>query len=120
MTTPLDIARRAQEIFHRNSETLIAGFLIRNPDICPEDVELVFQQVGGSLRFSIEPKELYVPPEDNYMPDIGADQGDLDVAHRMSYSEGWNDCRQEMIDFLDAKLAAADDRHTLKEFTDEL
>lgn len=117
MTTPLDIARRAQEIFHRNSETLIAGFLIRNPDICPEDVELVFQQVGGSLRFSIEPKELYVPaekPESTYRGDVFEN----DTAE--AFVRGWNACRQEMIDHLDAKLAAADDRHTLKEFTDEL
>lgn len=109
MTTPLDIARRAQEIFHRNSETLVAGFLIRNPDICPEDVELVFQQVGGSLRFSIEPKELYVPG-------VARPGSDTDAA----YIEGWNACRQEMINLINAKLAAADDRHTLKEFTDEL
>ena len=108
MTTPLDIALKAQKIFHQNTETLIAGFLIRNPGVRPEDVTLVFQQVGGNLRFSVEVKELYVPDPITHGSDTDA-----------AYVEGWNACRQDMIDTLQAKWAQAD-VHPLKEFTDGL
>lgn len=86
-TTLLDAVFKAKEIFHRNSDTLIAGFLVRHPDVDPADVELVFTPgTDGSIKFSIEPKELHVPP--------------VYVAHNdygVEYANGWNACRNAMI-----------------------
>lgn len=87
-STVFDTIMRAKDIFHRNADTLIAGYLVRHPDVDPADVEIVFTPMtNGTLRFSIEPKELHVPPAKV----LGAD------AASASYVEGWNDCRLEMI-----------------------
>lgn len=95
-----DIAQQAMETFHRNSDTMIAGFLVRNPDVDPADIELVFQTVGGTMRFSIEPKELHVPA---YLPEGVPGTSDLGATYR----DGWNDCREMMI--MKAKAARAPD-----------
>lgn len=81
------IAQVAMHNFQRNADTLVAGFLVRNPDIDPADVELVMSSTGGNMRFSIEPKELHVPAE---IPE--------DDCRDVFYKDGWNDCRQAMID----------------------
>ena len=87
MSTIFEAAQKAQDVFHRNVDTLVAGFLIRNPHIDPGDVEMIFQPgPGGVLRFTIEAKELHVP--------TAIQSGEAS----QEYMEGWNACRQAMID----------------------
>lgn len=94
-TTVLDAVMRAKDVFHRNADTLIAGYLIRHPDVDPADVELVFTPMtNGTIKFSIEPKELHVPPAKE------ADSKEPDPKERQlnnAFIEGWNFCRQAMI-----------------------
>lgn len=91
-TQVVDAAVKAANIFHNNCDTLVAGFLIRHPDVHPGDVDLVFTPLpNGALRFGLEVKELHVPPAlaegDPGTQDLGA-----------TYRDGWNACRQAMID----------------------
>jgi hypothetical protein len=91
-TTAFDAVLKAKELFHRNADTMIAGYLVRHPNVDPATVEIVFTPMtNGTLRFSIEPKEMHVPPalRDN-------DPGTSDEG--ATYRDGWNDCRQAMID----------------------
>lgn len=82
---------KARDIFHRNSDTLIAGYLVRHPDTDPADVELVFTpETNGTIRFSIEPKELHVPAA------IGPDTPNARYIDN-GYRTGWNECRAAMI-----------------------
>lgn len=97
-----EIAIKAQEIFHKNADTLIAGFLITHPDIDPADVQLVFVSNAGKMTLSIEPKELHVPET---MSDAGyrvqhqlGAIGDGELEDAVQYARGWNACRQAMID----------------------
>lgn len=104
------IAQVAMHSFQRNADTMVAGFLVRNPDIDPADVDLVMTQDGGSVRFSIQPKELYVPQE-KHREMVGPEHELEEAFHysavnsdeeRAAYDagevDGWNACRQAMID----------------------
>lgn len=91
--TLLDAVIKAKEIFHKNADTLIAGFLVRHPDVDPADVELVFTPgTDGTIKFTIDMKELHVPAvaDDEVEPFMG---GDMNKAYR----EGWNAARDWVI-----------------------
>lgn len=98
-------ARQAMDTFHRNSDTLVAGFLIRHPDVDPAELVLVTQPVGGSIRFSIERKVPLVP-EARHVPE-GDIPDDLDAAHQRSANIGWNECRAAMIEMAGQERATA-------------
>lgn len=87
--TVFEAAMMAKELFNKNADTLVAGFLIRNPHINPGDIELVYQQTKDGMRFSVEAKELHVPV---------ARSTDTGYAHDNGYAKGWNACRQAVID----------------------
>lgn len=91
--TMFEVIIKAKETFYQNADVMVAGFLIRHPDIDPADVELVMMPVPGEgLRFSIEPKELHVPPA---MAETCAP--DDEVVYSGDYVDGWNACREAMI-----------------------
>lgn len=97
-----DVAHRAQETFHRNSDTLVAGYLVRHPDVDPADVELVMRVEGSTIKFRIEPKELHVPPavdiqQEAVTPFSKGEINETEYAHRVHHSQGWNACRDEML-----------------------
>lgn len=91
------IALVAKHTFERNIDTMVAGFLIRNPDIDPADVELVMSTIGGTMRFSIEPKELHVPPVCEILPSYAAAADGRETVDG-ARARGWNECRQAMIE----------------------
>ncbi len=106
-----DGARRARDIFHNNSDTLVAGFLVRNPDVDPATIQLVFTpQPDGVIRFSIEPRELFVPdaravPSRESFDDDNEDRDDLEFTKEDYFTAGWNSCRAEMIRLIQMKRA---------------
>lgn len=87
-----DVATKAMETFHRNSDTMVAGYLVRHPDVDPADVALVCRVEKGVFTFRIEPKELHVPPAIN---ESSAPEGE--ALHHSEYVIGWNACRDAMI-----------------------
>lgn len=90
--TLYSVAQRAKETFSRNIDTLVAGFLIRHPDVLPGEVELVMRMgEDRSLNIQIERKGGIRFPEEMHagqMPDgpteIIGDRFNEGVAH------GWN------------------------------
>lgn len=86
-----EVAKQALDLFHRNADTLVAGFLIRNPDIDPGDIVLVSQATPTGFRFYVEAKELHVPGEAEYGIEI------LGKAMPDDWVNGWNACRQAVI-----------------------
>lgn len=91
--TVMEMAMEAQKIFHRNADTLVAGYLIQHPDTDPADLMIVMQHGAmGKITLSLEPKEMHVPPP-KFVPDPQF-KGDVDEA---TYAAGWNDCRAAMI-----------------------
>lgn len=105
-----NIALVAKHTFERNIDTMVAGFLIHNPDIDPADVELVMSQTSDGMRFSIEPKELHVPDQ-RYRKRVGPEHDQVDeydtismnsdeerIAYEAGEVDGWNACRTAMIE----------------------
>lgn len=86
-----EVAKQAMDLFHRNADTLVAGFLIRNPDIDPGDIVLVSQATPTGFRFYVDAKELHVPPEAEYGTGI------LGKVMADDWVNGWNACRQHVI-----------------------
>lgn len=87
-TTILDLARKARETFDRNIDTMIAAFLIRNPEVNPGDIELVFQpSVDGKMHFWITPRVLGV----KLPKDLTGEGGEHE-----EYRKGWHDCIDEV------------------------
>lgn len=95
-STPiLDGATKARAIFEKNVDTHIAMFLIKHPDVDPADVEIVFTPgAGGKIKFSIEPRELHVPPA-RKVESLQTPDGE--AAYTDEFSNGWNACRDAMI-----------------------
>lgn len=87
-----ELARKAQDLFNRNIDTLVAGFLVRHPDVDPGAVELVMQTTPDGMRFGIAIKEVFVPAK--------APQVSSPSDHEKSYGQGWDACRQNMIDLI--------------------
>ena len=107
-----ELAKKAQEVFHRNIDTLVAGFLIRHPDIDPGDIILVSQATSDGFRIYVDAKELHVPPEKSD-PEYVAFETDP-AAHdaEQKYVDGWNACRQAIIDMgVAARGKAGDSAH---------
>lgn len=84
-----EVTREAMRVFHQNTDTLIAGFLIRHPEIDPGDIVLVTQATPDGFRVFVDAKELHVPKSK-----------DIDTGHQQDndYARGWNACRQAVID----------------------
>lgn len=109
MTTIAGVAMKAKATFDRNIDTLVAAFLIRNPDVKPEDVSLVMVSERGGLRFFIQPKELHVPPvAGEYEWQKHMDLEDFGCLGRTdAFNIGWNACREAVI-AMAAKAQPAD------------
>lgn len=89
-TTVLGLAQQARATFDKNIDTMIAAFLIRNPDVNPGDIELVFQpSTDGKMHFWINqcPNGVKLPRA------MEAATGD--DAYQKGYVEGWNGCRTD-------------------------
>lgn len=100
--TLLSVAQRAKDAFARNIDTLVAGFLIRHPDVLPGEVELVMRHgEDRALHITIERKGGIRFPEELSV----ADGTDERVAH------GWNSAIKAFRDinppFVGAEMRAA-------------
>jgi len=105
-----DIAKKAMDVFHANSETIIAAYLIRHPDVDPADVEVVMSMEKSEFRCRVEPRELHVPPFRALMSldDFLSQHPCLkpeDYEKERLVTRGWNECRAQM---LEAAKAAKD------------
>lgn len=82
-------ARAAMDLFHRNADTLVAGFLIRHPDVDPGQVTLVMRTTAEGVEFSLKPTKLSVPEARPQSLQLESQD--------YAYNDGWNDCRAEML-----------------------
>lgn len=73
--TLFSVAQNAKAIFERNVDTMVAGFLIRHPDVLPGEIELVLRmgedrslniviERKGGIQFPSELGPSLVEPED--------------------------------------------------------
>lgn len=97
--TPHELAMQAREVFDRNLDTLVAGFLIRNPDIDPSTVRINLEVTPNGLSAFVTPVQIQVPGE---KPDPFYEEGTdpFEHARREAYVDGWNACREELINTL--------------------
>lgn len=87
--TLFSVAQNAKAIFERNVDTMVAGFLIRHPDVLPGEIELVLRMgEDRSLNIVIERKGgIRFPDELTDAEDAGADTG---LGYREGVIHGWN------------------------------
>jgi hypothetical protein len=100
--TLFSVARHAKETFERNIDTIVAAFLIRHPDVLPNEIELVMRPGDDrALHFTIErkggirfPEEL---PEGEFDPNAD-DQDDTGADYAKGVAHGWNKAIQAFKD----------------------
>lgn len=54
--TPEEFARMATEVWVRNQDTLVAHFILKNPDMSPDRIMLTMHTDGTGTHFSVREK----------------------------------------------------------------
>lgn len=95
--TLFSVAQNAKAVFERNIDTMVAGFLIRHPDVLPGEIELVMRPgEDRSLVFQIERKGGIQYPEERGVPALA--DGSVATTYDVGLAEGWNACLQAVKD----------------------
>ena len=99
--TAHEMARRAQEVFHQNIDTLVAGFLIRHPEIDPSTVRINMQATTDGMSAFVTPVQIPIP-EAKEVPGTVGPVTMFDAAGEQAFCLGWNACRDALIASLQA------------------
>lgn len=98
-----ETSREAREIFQKNADTIVAGFLVRHPDVDPSDIRLIYEIIGSTMRFRVEYLPLHVPPVRHDFETV--DGTAYTVDEEQAHNSGWNAARQWVLDQAQSAIA---------------